>query len=60
MRDAGVTAAEVPTDAGPLKVTLGQLPQVSPDNMEPPPEEELPDGAYDPIRRAKQLARGST
>lgn len=62
MRDAGVTAAEVPTDAGPLKVTLGPLPQVtvSPDDIEPPPEEELPDGAYDPIKRAKQLARGST
>lgn len=61
MRDAGVTAAEVPTEAGPLKVTLGPLRAVAAaEDDEPPPEEDLPDGAYDPIKRAKQQARGTT
>jgi hypothetical protein len=60
LRDRGATSAEIPTNCGPLRVTLGPaLPTlVDDDTDKPEPEEPLPPGAFDPIARRKQAASG--
>jgi hypothetical protein len=61
LRERGVTSAEIPTELGPLKLTLGPEPGaalVDDDTDKPEPEEPLPPGAFDPIARRKQAASG--
>lgn len=57
LREAGATSATVPTADGPLVVALGPLfgPLPTETPAEPAPEDEdLPPGAFDPIKRRKQ------
>lgn len=57
LREAGATSATVPTEGGPLVVALGPLAGQGGDvgTAETSPEDEdLPPGAFDPIKRRKQ------
>lgn len=65
LRDAGVSTARVPVadfaDTPYLLVTFGPPAGTSaepPDDGTEPAEEELPPGAFDPIARRRQLAKG--
>lgn len=64
LRDSGASRARVPVpfgnDVAFLDVTFGPLPSSNEptDDGTDPPEEQLPEGAFDPIARRRQLAKG--
>lgn len=56
LREAGATSARVPTLLGQLEVVLGPVSsgEIATAAEPAPEDEDLPEGAYDPIRRRKQ------
>lgn len=61
LRDSGASAGRFHPDGQLQSVTFGPLPSAAneaPDDGTEPAEEELPPGAFDPIARRRQLAKG--